>query len=183
MDTLVLRIFQHEVELQCRFILASVHELNATQVLRGQDDVWRQLQTILVSSANLSKMLWGSGTNKAERKAKEAERKPLRDSLQIEDGSPLRDRNLRNDFEHFDERVERWFGLSEHRNYMGRNIGPPNMVVGLETGDRFQHFDPTTCVVTFWDRSVSLSEIIAEVQRILPLAHAEASKPHWDQGA
>lgn len=180
MDTFVLRIFQREVELQCKFVLASVNELNSALVLRGHDDVWRQLQTILTASANLSKMFWGSGRTEAEREAKEAEREPLRDSLGVGDESPLRDRGLRNDFEHFDERVEKWFASSEHRNYMGRSIGPPNMIVGLATGDRFQQFDHTTGSVAFWDHEVSLNAIVAEVQRILPLAQAEGSKPHWD---
>lgn len=95
--------------------------------------------------------------------------------------SPLRDPDLRNDFEHFDERVELWFATSEHRNFLGRMIGIAALSVGMATSDRFQQFDPLTAVATFWDHSVELNRVMEEVNRILPLAQAEARKPRWDE--
>lgn len=175
MDTFVLRIFQREVELQCKFILTAVYALNSALLTGNGDEIWKQLQIILVASANLSKMFWGS------RGRKEAERTRLRESLNVADDSPLRDPDLRNDFEHFDERLEDWYADSEHRNFVGRIIGPPNTVGGIPTEERFQQFDPATTLVAFWDHSVSLNDVVAEVQRIRPLAAAEASKPHWEK--
>lgn len=126
-----LRIFQAEVELQCKLIVTAAHHLNAAIGSGNTDEIWKQLQIILIASANLSKMFWGSCGRR------ESERAPLRDSLQVDDGSPLRDPDLRNDFEHFDERLETWYADSEHRNYVGRNIGPPNMIVGPDPSERF----------------------------------------------
>jgi hypothetical protein len=171
MDTFLLRIFQHEVELQCKFIVTAALELKAALVTENTDEIWKQLQIILVASANLSKMFWGSSGRK------DAERAPLRESLQVADDSPLRDPDLRNDFEHFDERLEEWFAKSEHRNYVGRMIGQPGGIVGIDPAERFQQFDPTTATVAFWDHAVSLNDVVAEAQRILPLARAEARKP------
>lgn len=180
MDTSVLRIFQAEVELQCKFILAAFHELNAARVTKSSDDIWRHLQSILVASAGLSKMFWGSGEGGDEERAKSRLR--LRESLQVADNSPLRDVKLRNDFEHFDERLERWFARSEHRNFVGRYIGPTGRLItpSPPPTDQFQQFDPETSLVTFWEHTVSLPDVLSEVSRILPLAHAEVRKPHWD---
>lgn len=141
---------------------------------RDIDGTFIALQNFLVASANLSKLFWGSGGRK------EAERAPLRDSLEVAIDSPLRDPDLRNDFEHFDQRVEQWFERSEHRNYLGRLIGPYSAVAGMVAGDRFQHFDPQTTEATFWDHSVKLQDLLAEIQRILPVAMVESVKPHWD---
>jgi hypothetical protein len=173
MDTFVLRIFQSEVELQCKFILTATHELNAALLTMNGDEIWKQLQVVLVASANLSKMFWGSSGKK------QAERAALRESLQVGNDSPLRDPDLRNDFEHFDERLEDWFSESEHRNFVGRNIGPENMIVFGDQAppDRFQHFDPATGTVTFWDHSVSINDVVNEAARILPLARQETRKP------
>jgi hypothetical protein len=169
-DTFVLRIFQSEVALQCRIVLSACHNLNAALVLEAHEEVWKHLQTILMGGANLSKMFWGSA------KGSQAERTPLRQSLGVNDDSPLHDRQLRNDFEHFDERVEKWFAKSEERNYVGRTIGPPGMIVGIKGSELFRQFDPSTGRVAFWDHEVSVRDIYAEVQRILPLAETEARK-------
>jgi hypothetical protein len=80
-----------------------------------------------------------------------------------------RDPDLRNDFEHFDTRLEKWFAESEHRNYVGRNIGPPSAIAGVDTAERFQQFDPDAGVVAFWEHSVSLKDLIVEAARIRQL--------------
>jgi hypothetical protein len=136
MDDLVLRVFAVEVGMQCQFILTAAHKLNAALTTHNRTEIWMHLQTILVASANLSKMFWGSSGKK------EAERERLREAFQVKDDSPLRDPDLRNDFEHFDTRLEKWFAESERHNYLGRNIGPPTAIGGIDTAERFQQFDP-----------------------------------------
>jgi hypothetical protein len=175
-DLLVLRIFQREVSYQCKFALSAAKELDIALLMGSQVEVWKHLQTILIASASLSKMLWGSSGNK------ELERQSLRESLQVADDSPIRDVDLRNDFEHFDERLERWFETSENRGFIGRNIGSDTMIlIGSQPPpDRFQHYDPERGLVTFWDHTIELREVLAEIVRILPLAEAESRKPHWE---
>jgi hypothetical protein len=175
MDTFVLRILQREVEFQCKAVVVARAGLAAGEKAHDVDATFIALQAILVAAANLSKLLWGSGGRK------EAERTRLRESLAVADNSPLKDPDLRNDFEHFDSRVEKWFESSEHHNYIGRFVGPYGAVVGPATGDRFQHYDPDSGVATFWDHSVNLNDVLMEVYRVLPLAQAEARKPHWDE--
>lgn len=160
MDDQVLAVFASEVGMQCQFIIVAAHNLDAALVTHNRTETWMHLQTMLVASANLSKMFWGSSGKK------EAERERLREAFQVKDDSPLRDPDLRNDFEHFDTRLETWFGESEHHNYVGRNIGPPSAITGVDTAERFQQFDPDTGVVAFWEHSVSLKDLIVEAARI-----------------
>lgn len=173
METFVLRILQDQVAFQCKAASKAALQVNEALLTRDLEGTFIALQALLVAAANLSKLFWGAGGRK------EAERRPLRESLGVGNESPLRDPDLRNDFEHFDERVERWFGSSEHRNFLGRMIGPYQSVVGMAAGDRFQHFDPQTGVATFWDHSVHLNDLLTEIQRLLPLGEREAQRPHW----
>jgi len=98
METFVLRILQGQVELQCKAVVSAAAELDDALQLQHPDidGVFIALQGILVAAANLSKLLWGSAGRKA------VERTRLRDSLGVPDDSPLKDPELRNDFEHFD---------------------------------------------------------------------------------
>jgi hypothetical protein len=126
-------------------------------------------------------MLWGSRAGRRNHiAARQAARAPLRESLSVTDDSPLKDPDLRNDFEHFDERLEDWFNLSEHHNYVGRTIGPPNAVITNTPEEHFQHFDPRTTRVSFWEHESTLNEIVREAHRLGALAAEEALKPHWD---
>lgn len=141
----------------------------AWETMRPTTDTWYAVQNLLIACGNLSKLLWG-------KKSQAASRKDLRDSLGVSDDSPLKDRRLRDYFEHFDEKLEAWYAESEHRNFVGRNIGPANMIQGLNEAERFHHFDPTTGLVTFTDKSVSLPTLIAEIERIKPIARMESTK-------
>ena len=53
-----------------------------------------------------------------------AERQSLRDSLSVDDSSPLRRVKIRNDHEHLDERIERWWDTSPNPNFVGLVVGP-----------------------------------------------------------
>jgi hypothetical protein len=184
MDGFTLRLFRDEVELQCRFVvmayerLQQAHDTLAEKAEANRDrwrevgrgfvqefnvEAWFALQNLLVSAANISKLLWGSKGKKA------GERQDLRDLLGVEDTSPLHSPDLRNDFEHFDERLTAYFVNESRKAYSGRNIGRRDqwddfVVPGTK---HFGHYDPTTREVTFWENAVSLPEVVAEARRIL----------------
>jgi hypothetical protein len=100
----------------------------------------------------------------------------LRRSLRVTKRSPLYNRELWNQFEHFDEKLEGWYKDPANRNgYVGRNIGPEGMI-GVSAKRRFAHFDPSTGKVTFLGHSMLLDRVVAEAARIRPLAEAESQK-------
>lgn len=173
MDKIILKILQLDVEFQCKCALKAANLLDSALALRNSDDIWFSLQSLLVAAANLSKLFWGS------RGKKELERLDLRKSLAVADDSPLRDPDLRNDFEHFDTRVEDWLEKWKDHNFMSRNIGPHSAVTGIPVEERFQWYDPSIGIVTFWRHSVSLPAVMTEVRRIMPVVEAAIQGP-WN---
>ena len=124
---------------------------------------------MLNAGANISKAFWGSGGKFS------AERKPLRDSIKIDDNSPLREVAMRNNFEHFDERLDRWWKESKRHSLVDFNLGL--LVHGIEDIDIFRNFDPKSKEVIFGGQRFNLQKLVDETQRILPLLEAEANKP------
>lgn len=166
-DEFLLRLFQREVQAQCQYIDYAASDLLRThtdETLPGEvatPRVWFSVQAILVASATLSKLFWGSKGRRAD------QRKQLRDSLGIDDGSCLKSLAMRDDLEHVDERIECWF--EEHREN-------PTLAAYEEA---FGIYIAETGAVTFWNQSVVLNDLIFEARRILPIAKRESAKL-WD---
>jgi hypothetical protein len=168
MEPHLLGIFQLQVAAQCRFLLRAAHEINAALTNGDVEGVFYGLQNFLSSGANISKALWGPGGRFAE------QRKPLRDSICIADDSPLRQVTMRNNFEHFDERIDKWWEESTRHNFLDTHIG---VVEGFEDIDRFRQFDPRSGELSFWGQRFNLQELVNEVQSILPRLEAEIFGP------
>lgn len=137
------------------------------------DSLWVAVQIFVTGAANMAKALWGQKQAHAEARA------DLRASLGVQDDSPLRNVTMRNHFEHYDERIDRWDANSRDHNFVDRTIGPPEMIEGVDDLDRFRFFDPSTASVYFWGERFDLRPIADEASRLLQLAEIEASKPHW----
>jgi hypothetical protein len=201
-DTFLLRLFQRQIAAQCfAAILASETAINAlsppapsngagtsrasavespdavatpvpaTRIPPHQDVFWASVQNCLTAAANISKACWG------EEGRHRKERKPLRQSLGIKKDSPLRPLSMLNNFEHFDEQIDKWFATSTNRIHVDRIIGPANVIGGVAPIDMFRVFDPTTAEVVFWGEPYPLKTIMDEVTRLYPLARAQGDKP------
>lgn len=170
-------LFATEIETQCGFVARADSQLWDALKATDNTGVWLALQSILISSANISKMLWGSGGSGS---ATATKRQPLRALLKTADDSPLKSPDLRNDFEHFDERIERWASESPGM-FVGRNIwhagGSPEVIAGEKPDTRFGHYDPVTGEVSFWARRVRVNDLTQEAARILPLARSAIVSP------
>ncbi|CAL2104582.1 conserved protein of unknown function [Tenacibaculum sp. 190130A14a] len=66
-------------------------------------EAWCSIQSILVATGNVSKILWPISKKSKERGKK------LRELLCINENNIIANRNLRNHFEHYDERIEALF--------------------------------------------------------------------------
>lgn len=174
LDLYLLRMFQRQVGNQCFAALMAAEAAQSALNPVNQDVFWASVQNCLTAVANISKALWGQGGKYAK------ERKPLRDSLDVGNNSSLKPTSMRNNFEHFDERLDDWYATSTNRNHLDHMIGPPNMVAGLADTDMFRVFDPTTAELVFWGKRYPLTTILDEVRRLYPIAQAEGSKPHFD---
>ena len=170
MDTRLLRTFQNQVLLQCQFVLYAAGDLNDALNQGDTRKTFYLIQNLLDATANISKVLWGARGTLAE------QREPVRVSIGVTDDSPLRLPAMRNNFEHFDERIDRWWKESKHHGYTDLNIMPRTAVSSLDDIDVFRWFDQQTTDVIFWSEKFNVQEIVNEVQRILPLVTQEASK-------
>jgi hypothetical protein len=101
-----------EIESQCASALTASGDLEEALAAGDRRRFWYSVQGLLIASANISKLLWGNDSAAAKR------RSSLRRLLRVGDDSPLRNRRLRNHFEHFDERLEAWV-----RDAPGRGSG------------------------------------------------------------
>lgn len=171
MEKLLLRVFQRQVAAQCGFILRAEDDLKSALESNDVSGAFYALQNLLNAGANVAKALWGAGGKLGK------ERKPLRDSVGIADDSPLRNVTMRNNFEHFDERLDFWWKNSKAHNYSDTNL---MTVAGLDETDSFRNFDPATSELSFWGQGFNVKAIVDEVKKIAPKLEEEAQKPHWD---
>jgi hypothetical protein len=168
MDKILLGAFQMQIALQCNFALRAARELDTAKF---PEDVFYALQNLLNASANLSKAFWGSGCKF------EKEREPLRESVGIDDNSPLRQVTMRNNFEHYDERLDKWRRESKTKNHIDLNVTTTIMWEGLvDDLDQFRHYNPQTTDLTFWGQKFNIKAIIEEVKRLQPKAQEAANK-------
>src|SRR5512140_2638298 len=107
--------FRRQVLAQCHFIITAGRGLDL--VVRSQPRVFYAIQDLLNAAANFSKALWGAGGRAADR------RRRLRDDLAVTDRSLLLEANMRNDFGHFDERLERWYEPTTTHHNIDMNFG------------------------------------------------------------
>ena len=168
-----LRIFQTEIKRQCKFAIIANNDLFLALKTGDVDRLWYSVQSFLVATGNLSKLLWPSKSSLPNRGVE------LRQSLSINDNSPLAPRTFRNHFEHFDERLERWIVSSRQHIFVDSNIGPQNMIGGVDKEDYIRNFDTTNSVVTFRGDLYYLKPVIEAVQELWEKAVIESQKPKW----
>jgi len=173
MDTWVLRIFQKEIERQCKFALIAEQDLKAALPSHEFDRIWYSIQAFLVAVGNISRILWPIKPLLVDRGAE------IRKSLFVDDNSPLEPRKFRNHFEHFDERLENWASSSSQspiRGFIDSNVGPPVRIMGCDQNDYHTNFDTTTFAVTFRGDLYVLPPIFKAVNDLWQKAVVEANK-------
>jgi hypothetical protein len=144
-----------------------------------QDRFWASVQLFLTGAANVAKLFWAPDDRRTAGAWRERGR-ILRVSLNVQDGSVLQQKGFRNDFEHFDERLEKWLTDSPNRNMIDRNVGPKGAIAGFQDREFMRGFDQTTWSITF---NGETHDSLA-VRRELMTLHATASKliaePWWN---
>lgn len=135
-DPHVLRVFTGEVANQCSYALRAFGDLEEADSV---PDTFAAIQAFLIATANISKLLWGS----KQTPTRATERAPLRRALSVGDESPLKLRQWRNYFEHYDERIEKWARADPARNYVDQNVGSIDEIAGPSPHSFMRNYDPT----------------------------------------
>lgn len=153
--------------------MLSASDANAALAANDLDRLWTAIQSLLVGAANTSKLLWGTGWSAKQRKEVAERRRSLREALGVSDESPLASRDLRNHFEHFDERIERWADEDPHRNLVDTNVGSIGTIPGVDPRQLMRHFDPSTATVYFRGEAFELQPIVTAADEIAAAADRE----------
>ncbi|KPJ55130.1 hypothetical protein AMJ47_01260 [Parcubacteria bacterium DG_72] len=80
-----------------------------------------------------------------------------------------KDIHVRNDFEHFDERIDYWVVNSKNHNYMDKSIGnisPSVAIKGLDPKDNFRWFDNQNMILHFCGESHDLNGLFQYIQNV-----------------
>jgi len=127
----------------------------------------------LSHAAALSRYFWPSGGGAKHMKAlRDARGGKLRQAFDLTDGSPLRDRNLRDALEHFDERLDSHLLTLDSGNFF------PAAMVGdaASAGDPTSHFfklvDPAAGLFVLLSDTFEFRPIRAEVESVYERAAA-----------
>jgi hypothetical protein len=167
MDDAVQRALISQVAQHCQFVLWANEALGA-EIRAGGSTIraFYAIHSLLAAAGNISKALWGGMDH---RKPKHAEKRaPIRQLLGVADSSPLYPPlDVRNGFEHFDERVEEYIKINPM--VIDSNIGTANKLIS-PARPMLRHYDPTTGDVSFAGTTFNIPAVVAEAERILPLA-------------
>jgi hypothetical protein len=160
-------VFYIQSILTCAKLSMAAFNRYAASVIEEDDhDTFYHLQDALTQAAAISRYFWPS-KNEGVQKLR-AER--LRQAFLMTETSPLKDRQIRNAMEHFDERLDK-FLLSDP---MGQIIpGPivaPHHTVDEVVGSVFRLVDPWELIIVLFGEKYSFMPIYEEVERILILA-------------
>jgi hypothetical protein len=153
-------VFIGEIVLQSKIAERASERLMTCKVHFDPIETWSDIQSILMAAANVSKILW------PQRKMSEARGKNLRVLLNVDDHNLLSDRKLRNHFEHYDERIEKWFEENFSAVYMDRRIDPFESIWGRNQPNLHRVYNPITQTLSFRGESVDLASIIKELKEI-----------------
>jgi len=160
MKPLAETVFIGEIVLQSKIAELAAKRLSAIKDNFDQVEVWSSIQSILVAAGNVSKILWPQEKKYAVRG------KRLRELLKVDDNNILSDRSLRNHFEHYDDRIEKWFKGKSSAVYSDLAIDPLKSMRRNFPTNHHRAYDPLTQTLTFRGESFDLAAVLKELKEI-----------------
>lgn len=136
--------------------------LNCNSKLVNQDKFWYSVQGLLVSLANISKILYPP--DKYYRKRGDF----LKRELNLNVSSIFKNRDIRNHFEHYDEHIDKFFKNLDQR---GSIFVDSNMcevtIQGIDMPIVYmRNYQPKTKIIKFKDMSLSLDTVEKDLEML-----------------
>ncbi|WP_299221203.1 hypothetical protein [uncultured Aquimarina sp.] len=122
--------FITEIIFQAELVSEATQRLNDSVDEFDKVAVWSAIQSILISSSNISKILWPT------RKKYENRGEHLRELLKIDSGCVLKSRKFRNKFEHYDNLLDDFFEDNNICSYNDFVMNPSLHSFGMESCHR-----------------------------------------------
>ncbi len=147
-----------EIVLQSKIARSAAERLQVANENFDHTEIWSSIQSILVATGNISKILWPN-----KKYEKRGER--LREILKVEKNSPINNREFRNRFfEHYDEMVEEWFKRQPNGVYIDLAMNPSLRESGASNTHRgYNSFNNT---LVFRGKSLDLTAISKALDEI-----------------
>ena len=125
-----------------------------------QIEVWCSIQSILVATGNVSKILWPVSKKSQDRGEK------LRELLSIDENNIIADRSFRDHFEHYDERIEALFNSQSSGGYIDLAFNPFKPTK-WELPKYYQRaYNQVDRILTFRDKTLDLKEVLNALEEI-----------------
>ena len=187
-----------EIREQCRSILVAYDELDnllievpssnvdSKRILNSR--IWSRLHSIMSSASIVSKLLWPNPSPKRDGSDKRAilRARVLRNILGIKKKQSILSNDVRNSFEHIDERLIEWLPRQSKDIPWGWSIS------GLEKDEEppesisaFRHFNIHTYELRVGDSTCNLAQVVGSIREIESHIWPEAQvhfedKSVWD---
>ena len=173
-DRALLQPLQNEVERQCGFAMIALQDIEEASANSDGKLFWYSVQGLMVAVERLSMMLWPPDPRVPGRG------EALRESLGVDEDSPLKSRDIPGRFIRFDEQLEEWYETSEHRRFFDSYTEPLDVLAETNPGDRFRGYDIENNALLFHDEPYYLKPIADAVEELFHRAEEETQKPRFD---
>ncbi len=155
-------MFALHIMRQCDFALSALSEMELFLQTPNNNinPFWYYVDMFLLSTGNISKAFWPSAARDTKyNELVEQRGKELREMFKISEDSPLRARSVRNDFEHYDERIDVLFATTDSHIIADSSIISEG---SLNTKSKIHYvrvFDPKTHKLLFFDNELDVVEV------------------------
>lgn len=167
MDNHLKSVYLRQIKEECEFCLAAVQQMNLIMEKQKDGDFFREALDLVHHSAAVSRMLWPPGCrDKAKKRRSQRRGEALRGELDIKNEHAIRNRTLRDHFEHFDERLDDWAENSKNRDMIGKFFGPRDAIHGIDDKDIIHHYDPATKKYVFRGEEFDIQELVDGINDI-----------------
>lgn len=152
-----------EIVLQARIAQKASERLKVAYNKADKIEVWSSIQSILGSTANVSKILWPARQQYKDRGIR------LRQILKVQDDNILSERKFRNYFEHYDEQIDGWFENQDGGLYEDLSMNPSLRTIWDDDlpprGNRgYNSFDNT---VVFRGEILNLNKVFKALEKLI----------------
>ena len=163
------------------FAKMAIEDLNTCRTTNttGLNRDYYFLQSLLTALGNISKILWPIMKRNDEQgnESRRARGNELRKALNVKEDSALKNRELRDLFEHFDERMDEWFEAVDRRGFSDRNVGSMEGVIVPSAIERLRTFVPETWTLFFKEKEFKLYPAIEAVNELYEVVQGKIGQP------
>lgn len=154
----ILQIYADEIQLRTSWIVSVANEIN--QSLKQNESastIFRQAMDLIGNAIVILRIIDPTGARRNEIERTNERVDLIRKNWpNIPTDPPEGLRDVRNDYEHYDARLDQWAISSERKIIADMNIGP--IIGGTEIHENLRRFQGDT--LYFWDHAVSLSKVL-----------------------